>query len=426
MLNASVVNVFGTVCMVSRWNSDSCLVSKSSSGLGSGMVFFVSSSSLVSSLSYSFSFNVASVSSMSYSNRPSSASNVVVVFGLNVGSAGYSGSFRIGGSIFLNSASVTGSSSSASLWSSDTVLKTKSVSGFSLDTSSVLSVGNLNGFMISKAVSYNRPLLSSLTPMNIPGSSSTLLLLFGASAGFADTTVRARLGSISNSRIVSGSASRFSSWTSDSSMICRSVFGERATTYLIISVTKSIGSASRMLSYEKPFIFKVSIFNIPTTGSRFVVLTGRCFGMMSRTITSSLRPNFSMSMQNLTGGTKAVSLNWISDTYIVVKSVAGFGNGIRLILTAGSQDSSASTLMMYDSPQFSKSSGVNFPATGGIAVFRGKNFALHGFTQRVSLGFSCSSLTKWVSDSFILSRAEMAISCQSLCLFQNLKLTRML
>jgi hypothetical protein len=96
----------------------------------------------------------------------------------------------------------------------------------------------------------------------------------------------------------------------------------------------------------------------------------------------------------------------------VVKSVAGFGNGIRLILTAGSQDSSASTLMMYDSPQFSKSSGVNFPATGGIAVFRGKNFALHGFTQRVSLGFSCSSLTKWVSDSFILSRAESGIGNQ--------------
>ena len=55
-------------------------------------------------------------------------------------------------------------------------------------------------------------------------------------------------------------------------------------------------------------------------------VAGRFFGMMDRTAMASFRTKYSQSMQNFTGGTTAASLKWISDTFVVVKSIAGFGN----------------------------------------------------------------------------------------------------
>jgi len=115
-----------------------------------------------------------------------------------------------------------------------------------------------------------------------------------------------------------------------------------AFTYDAISVTRFDVHHLEIASFNTSMnTTSTTISNKPTAGGHSISVLGRGFG--SEDYSSSF---------GLSGTTLATS-NWISDSSVVSKIVAGYGRSVRISLTSEGSVSSGSEIFSYDSAYLS-------------------------------------------------------------------------
>jgi len=195
-----------TACEGSGWASDSAVVCKAPGGVFGGAVGVVSAGVQRGSASLLLSYDGPSVSSAGVSNVACSGSLSVTVVGRGgAGTSGFSGKVRVGAT-----------ACAGSVWRSDSGVVCRSASGGFPDGAVSVSSGRQRG-SVSRVLSYNAPVVSSVGPSNSASSGGLSLTVVGrGGAGSSDISAAASVG-------VTGCAA--SVWRSDSGVVCRSSGG---------------------------------------------------------------------------------------------------------------------------------------------------------------------------------------------------------
>jgi hypothetical protein len=111
------------------------------------------------------------------------------------------------------------------------------------------------------------------------------------------------------------------------------------------------------------------------------------------------------------GGSGHEMTQWIGESSIVSLSPSGSGASVRLLITAGLQEGTSSSLVSYNAPQISTMQPVNRALSGGILTLSGFSFGGSDLTigGRI-LGESSSAMTTWLSDSSLACRTLISIA----------------
>ena len=192
-----------TGCLSSRWVSYSSTNCRTSSGIGGSQNVILSVAVRASVLSGQFSFNNPVVTSGTPTNVPNSGSVSVTVVG-----------FSFGNTRTSVVVSVRASACSASAWRSHSSVMSKINYAGSLthfDSTVIVSLASQYG-SITSYVSYNHPIVSSLSRNNGPRLGNIFVSVFASSFGVSDLCPSSRLGASSCSSSV---------WMPSSSVTCK-------------------------------------------------------------------------------------------------------------------------------------------------------------------------------------------------------------
>jgi hypothetical protein len=98
---------------------------------------------------------------------------------------------------------------------------------------------------------------------------------------------------------------------------------------------------------------------------------------------------------------------WLSSSSVGSKVCSGIFRAIEVRLSIDRQYGSASNLATFDAPAVSDVTSSFSPASGSVSVtVFGSSFALQSCSQRTVIGFSTAAVSKWVSDSSLLSKVS--------------------
>ncbi len=367
--------VGGTSCELTGWVSDSSLVCKAPSGLLQSRLLVVSvsqSASFQSILSYS----QALLSSLNPLVMQSSGS-FFTLFGSSFGVFDSTVSVRLGAS-----------ATQSSVWLSDSSIFVRSSSGIGQGlsvTTSILSRTSSSLF----SVSFSSPLMSSGSAQ-LPTTGSLLMTVFGFQFGFADYSVRVRVG---------GTAAEASSWQSDTSVIIKSSSGISLSKGLIVSLLSSPFSILNAFSFSSPSVLAVS--SSPTTGSFLISLAGSHFGVSDYSLAVRI------------GSTACEASVWKSDSSVLCKSPNGVGLQHSAFLSLANSVFSGDKGFSYSPAGLSSASVYYVPLAGGglITVF-GTNFGVRDISVQARLGSTSCEFSHWVSDSSVRVRSPAGVGGQ--------------
>ena len=284
-----------TGCLSSRWVSYSSTNCRTSSGIGGSQNVILSVAVRASVLSGQFSFNNPVVTSGTPTNVPNSGSVSVTVVG-----------FSFGNTRTSVVVSVRASACSASAWRSHSSVMSKINYAGSLthfDSTVIVSLASQYG-SITSYVSYNHPIVSSLSRNNGPRLGNIFVSVFASSFGVSDLCPSSRLGASSCSSSV---------WMPSSSVTCKLAAGYLQSLAVVSSVHLRTSTLSQRFSYDVAVLSSVKAINgnAPATGSVSVSVFGLEFGTV----------DLSESLQF--GSTRCMATTFVSDTSLKCKVAAG-------------------------------------------------------------------------------------------------------
>jgi hypothetical protein len=446
--NQSNASGGGSACEASRWVSDSGVGCKSAGGVGprwgAGLPVVLSAGWQCGSVTRAWSYDGPVVSAVSVTNGASSGSTSVTVVGQRMGLSGYSAGVRLGQfrlhfiSGNQSNASGGGSACEASRWVSDSGVECKSAGGvgprWGAGLPVVLSAGWQCG-SVTRAWSYDGPVVSAVSVTNGASSGSTSVTVVGQRMGLSGYSAGVRLGQFrlhfisgnQSNASGGGSACEASRWVSDSGVECKSAGGVGprwgAGLPVVLSAGWQCGSVTRAWSYDGPVVSAVSVTNGASSGSTSVTVVGQRMGLSGYSAGVRLgqfRLHFiSGNQSNASGGGSACEASrWVSDSGVECKSAGGvgprWGAGLPVVLSAGWQCGSVTRAWSYDGPVVSAVSVTNGPITGSTSVtVVGQRMGLSGYSAGVRLGLhfisgnqsnasgggSACEASRWVSDS---------------------------
>jgi hypothetical protein len=373
----------GTLAERSTWISTSAVVMKTSRGLGHSIRFLATagmrSSTLTEMVSFDHSLVVVKASGDIRTNYPATGATMITMQGMNLGSRSHTTFIRVG----MSATEVT-------LWTSDSNIAARSVSGFRQTGSVVVTAGMRSESAIS-AVSWDIKMISSIVFGNIPPMPKPALMpaaprLSGANLGTTGLSVSMRTGETTASETL---------WLSETSLWCKVSRGVSATLTARVTCHMSTGSSSSMLSYDSPKNFAIIQTNTPNTGSVLALLFG--VSLSASDITNNAR---------ISGSTCEQSL-WISGSTVICRISAGVakwsGMPHSVVLTVTEREGSVSGLFTYLAPSLSSSRLANGPwkLENEITV-TGMALSTVSQTHRARIGISSVEATRWESESSLL------------------------
>jgi hypothetical protein len=368
-------SIGATSAATGSWISHTERVITPSRGIGSNLVLSVTVSDQTIASASRFSYNAPILSSVQAPTSHSTGSQIVNVFGSNYGNVQYSLRNRIGSTAV-----------EATIWSSDTSLKSLSNRGTAHGQSVLISQNN-DRVIGHVAFSFNAAQPSSVSPSLFPTSGNAPISIFGhnfASSGHSGT---AKVGF---------TACMSSGWTADSSFSCKVPPGTGQLRSIVVSVELAVGTLSRVVDYKGPDVSSVQPMHFSTTGTVAVSVFGAGF------VNSDLTPKASF-------GTAASLAQWNSDTAIRCRVVAGSVN-VPLVVSVASGTGSLTGFLSYDVPSQSSVAFALFASTGSVSITVFGSNTGASYSQKVLIsGSSCES-TSWISDSSLQSRLTSGIS----------------
>jgi cysteine-rich repeat protein len=369
--------VSGTAMRLSSWTSDSFILCRSVTGERSHTFVVVSVSRSSSSTSLLVSFSPPFIGKLSTVFMSATGSVRVYMTGNRFGIVSKSAA-----------ASISGSSSQAILWKSDTSILGKSPAGFGVSKILCFTSG-MQKVHFSSPISYNSIVLQSGV-ISMSPTTGSLLLVTGKHFATFDVSFRSR---------ISASSDRAFLWRSDSITACKTPRGFGNSLSLLISSNELDSGLvptpfTATLSFDTIRVSMVRPSMFPTTGSSTSSLYGLFFGVVAGS--SSIR----------IGLTSAENSFWISDSSLTLKSMSLVGVVKSLIGSVSKSIGSSQILSDVSSPfvRFVQPR-TNGPSSGGYRVtLAGHSFGIFVTSAAARIDETACMISSWVSDTILHCR----------------------
>eukprot|EP00292_Cryptomonas_paramecium_P006272 CAMPEP_0113682728 /NCGR_PEP_ID=MMETSP0038_2-20120614/12847_1 /TAXON_ID=2898 /ORGANISM="Cryptomonas paramecium" /LENGTH=413 /DNA_ID=CAMNT_0000601875 /DNA_START=45 /DNA_END=1283 /DNA_ORIENTATION=+ /assembly_acc=CAM_ASM_000170 len=321
-------------------------------------------------------------------NRASSGSASVTVYGASVGLTAFSGAVRVGGT-----------SCESTTWEADTSVRCQAGQGVMQSLKVFVTSGGA-GRSVTRAFSVGLAALSVVRGTNRAGTGSASVTVQGANLGLTTYTGSARSG---------GSACERTTWGSDTAVRCEVAHGNFNSRRISVTIGIVHGSVSFAFSSDKIHSSLVLRSNGPaTTGSSSVTLHGSNFGLVS--FSGSSRLGFSACERSA----------WQSDTSLRCQRAQGTGGSRRVSLTVGVRAGTVTYAVSMGDPLVASSAmRANAGSTGSTSLtILGLGFGLTSFTGSLRLGSSACERTTWEADT-----ATRVRTAKGICASRPVRLT---
>ncbi|EKX37426.1 hypothetical protein GUITHDRAFT_116387 [Guillardia theta CCMP2712] len=371
----------GTASSLTLWISSSSIASKLAAGVRGSSSLQSTIGVVVGSATEVMSYDSTgmSLSAESVSNFPSSSTRLTTIAGTSVLPGMLSSTLRLGKT-----------SSTATVWSSGTMLLCKVASGTGA-TLPISMTSSLLGGSTTETSSYDMPSVSTS-----PGANSRMLdgsryiELSGMGYGLQSVTPSGRVG---------GTRAAQTAWKSDSSIVCSSLRAESSgSSSIALTIRGSVGSLTESVSLEAAVVSTFMGANTRVSGSA-VTLVGAMLGKES--VCPGARA----------GGTSCGATQWVADTSITcirAGLTSGLGGSSKVVMTLGRSrgQGSISEALSFDAGSVQGLlNQVNAPrGQAGVATIVGKEFGPYGMTGQVRAGGSSAASSLWTSSTSIVCK----------------------
>lgn len=234
--------------------------------------------------------------------------------------------------------------------------------------------------------SFDSPVVSSVSPSNIPPTDAIALTLYGEAFGGPDSVLNAFIGATKCLK---------TSWVSSTALTCTTPAGTGAARVVILvagDTSYPAASAAEMeegkvarVSYDAPHITAVVHASGTSSGAAELTLWGRNFGGKPQNVRVSV------------GGTSCLNANWQSDAEVTCRLSPGTGSNNLVLLTLDGQISpirvaaadgvSFSPVVMFPPPTLSSiSPSIGKPQGGVLVTVDGANFGTDKSKVQVFFG----------------------------------------
>ncbi len=358
-----------TSCEVSTWLSDTAVLCKAPSGAGASISLVVSlhaSKGLQSLLNVSY--HAPNVSSISPSAVPAISVPQVTVTGSSFGNGQY------------DQQVITSDFTCVStLYISDSSLVCSRPRGFGTASVSVV-VSEQRSNVLAQSLEFNKPAISSFSPMNGPKQSGIVVSVFGTDFGYADSSIRISMGSTFCSA---------TDWVSESTLLCKLLGGTGRTVAPVSVSSLGLATAALFFSYDDPEIATFAPLTVSRQGGTLLSLFGRNFGPPPGVVSS------------LTVGQSACGpVAFVSDTSLYCIAAGGVGGKLQILIGFDFGTRAVNTSLQYNPPFLVRAQPPVSPASGGSTiVFSGFLFGSTDPTPVASIGDTICVSTRWTSDS---------------------------
>jgi len=368
---------------VSFINSNTILRCVLNSGTGQGLRIEIDVAGTKGALDSIFSYIPPRLTSFyGGSNSPPAGGFLMTVIGANFGLAEDSPVVVVGST----SAFVTS-------WQSHTSIVIKPRGGYGISPVLLFNVVNQSSHL-SMHFSYDSAQVSSISFASgfLPCTGATVASIFGSN-----------LATLDYSQIVfktASSASEFTHWSSDTTLIVKVSSGSGCNLIASVTFSQRTGSKTDSISFHKPSIASFTPVSVPTSGFPSLSVSGYGFGQ------------FSASLHVRISSTACNSVMWISDSFILCKVGFGVGKLLSLSVSVSRQVQLLSGLLSFQAPTASSifpnsvpSSGFTTVTVSGTSV----GFAQVSSGLRVTINSTASASTSWLSDTSVKSMIAQVI-----------------
>jgi hypothetical protein len=362
-----------TLCSTVAWSSGTAVQCHTVEGIGTAVTGMVTVTTVAGTKLHLFTYDAALISittvgaNIAASGGGGGLGSLVSLVGLNFGVLDYSatGNFNAGSCITTS-------------WTSDSSVFCDAAFGSGPANSVMLTVSGVAGTQ-AYVFSFDTPLLSHAA-LNAPMSGSASVTVTGLNFGLYDYTDSARLASRTCST---------ASWSSKSSITCKSGVSDEPFPTVAITVSALAGTHISLFTFDVP-VASVAHMNAPNTGGASVTVGGLNFGHHAFTQTIAL------------GEGPCWSSSWISTSSARCQTGPAYADPWLMQATVGAVVGTATYVSYtFDAPAIS---GVhtNAPHSGGASItVAGLNFGTFEFTTSISLEMAICLTTSWSSSSSV-------------------------
>ena len=406
------INVGSTACESSLWLSDSTVLCSSQAGDHRSISLYLSLAEKVSSLSQQFTFDSNVLSNPGKTNNPARSTHTMtslrfMVSNLRNFTSNSTGpspniSFWATGAQFglydaSNALRCGATSAEATVWVSDSTVYAAFSDGLFSSKTLLVTSATLMAGTVTIALSFDKPVLSTIFATNAPRSGDKLSVLSGSGMGTAHFSASVRVGGCVPGFCIHGlvpsTPCTNTVWSSSSSISCRVPIGVFDGISLTLTSGMQAGSISSVFTYDEwPLINSMNNSNAPTRyGSVFMQGINLC----SEYLSPHARIGFS-------GCEKSI---WIASSAILCKVASGMDVNMPTSLTLGLNQTfriqaTACGIFSYNVPTLSSVRAPNSPTLPSLAVtMHGADFSWWDSSPNSKLGFTASTSTTWRSDT---------------------------
>ena len=277
------------------------------------------------------------------------------------------------------------SSCSATIWRSVTRVLCKAATGVSASYSAAVTAGaNVVG-SLTEVLTYNVPWHGPSETSNVAQKDENIMVFTLGGLTMSDCTSNLRLGS---------SASEFTAWKSDSSVLARVSVGRMRTARAVVSIGTKTSSCTASLTFDQLTVSSISTGNSPMVSGFHRTIQMSSF---------SVSRNAQFSSSGAVGGSTAEFSTWSSTSALLSKFPAGFGASAHIYVTSGLQVSSITESFSFDRATLLADSNTNLPIDSSRHYFIGADIKA-ATSPSLRLGSSSCQQSSWVSATAILCK----------------------
>jgi hypothetical protein len=359
------VTIGGKNCLQSIWEHDGKVKCVAPSGIGIGnVVVYLQGQQSQSGYDTIYEYDEPVVTGVSPDHGPTGGGSKITVLGKNFGVQDSRPTVSVGHT-----------PCTLTTWQSDSSIVCTVPSGQGHDhliEATIIGAHSKENALVR--FSFDSPVVSAVSPANIPPTDAVALTLYGEAFGGPDSVLNAFIGVTKCLR---------TSWISATSLTCTTPAGTGAAKNVILVAGDSsypVASAAELaegkvarVSYDAPLVTSVVPASGFTSGSPELTLWGRNFGGKPQNVLVSV------------GGTSCLNANWQSDAEVTCRLSPGTGSNNVVLLTLDGQVSPVhvatadggtfSPVVVFQAPTVSSiAPSVGKPQGGVLITVDGSNF----------------------------------------------------
>ena len=371
------VTIGGKNCLQSIWEHDGKVKCVSPSGIGIGnVVVYLQGQQSQAGYDTIYEYDEPVVTGVNPDHGPTGGGSKITVLGKNFGVQDSRPTVSVGHT-----------PCTLTVWQSDSSIVCTVPSGQGHDhllEATIIGAHSKENALVR--FSFDSPVVSAVSPANIPPTDAIALTLYGEAFGGPDAILNAFIGPTKCLK---------TSWTSSTTLSCTTPAGTGGARSIILvagDTTYPVASAAEMseghvarVSYDAPIITAIVPATGATSGSEELTLWGRNFGGKPQNVRVSV------------GGTACLNANWQSDAEVTCRLSPGTGSSNVVLLTVDGQSSPSriaaadgstyEPIVVFQPPSLSSiSPSVGKPQGGVLITVEGANFGTDKAKVQVLFG----------------------------------------